>query len=800
MPVRIDAGRSRVSAPRTGGVVIRGTTGGSNARAIGSTLSDFADGQLQQIRAERAAEQAAADQIDIAKTSSAARLEWQKRLNDELDAYDGAEPGFTENFTTSFRQDAEARLAGLNPRIRQAVELDLVQFGERLTAGAIEGARGKRQAYVMRGLRETLDTEAEALLASPMDLASALEGLEPLTEAAPAALRDKFREEARAQLASAYVDGLLRDDPSELHYQLEAGMLDSVLDAKQKAQLQSTVSGTIARQAKAAEQAAHARRREEEGAAKDLVARVVAYEGAGLAAPPDLLQAARDAAIGITDPGLIEKMELASYKRRTRGSGGSKTAKQSLDVLEKTLEAGLAPAPEMIARARADVEASGTDALYQRLNDIAAAQEIRQEAALMPKADLAARLAEIRSGTVTEEGLKEFRILNKVAAQRERMGGDDNVGWAEQNGLVLQQLDLGSETLAGDLSRRVLQAEALAEMTGEKLQVFSKVERARFGEALDALPADQQADMLARLTVGAGGRSGAVIRELAAKNPVYGQAGYLTATGRGDTALAALQGAKLLKERPDLLPRSKAVFSEVENAYFGNAIPAARLDVRKGITDMARAIYAGDLAREGKGAKDFDADEYQAALQRAAGQSGVTGGIGDVGRGRIQLPAHMTADQVEGLVKSAEIEDWAAWSLGGVSMPSVIGENGMQPVDARFLKKSYLISVGEGRYQVSLTDPRFGAQYVLDGDSSPDAPRPFVLDLSQVDPAVVHQRFAASAAQARVRARTAPKAQDWGRDDPRYQDYLKQQSDKKPMSWGRDDPRYKDYPKKQADD
>ena len=785
MAARIDAGRGGLRSPATGGVQIRGGGAGNAMEGLGRAIQGFAQPLLEDAKAEREADQQNADRMALAKAGSEARLAWQKRLNDAIDNYDGSSDGFADEVAGAFEEDVRARVGSVSQRIRPALQEDLLRLGERTTSAAIEAERGKRQAYVMGGLRETVDATATSLLEDPQDLGGAFETIERLAEAAPAGLREKFRAEAKLSVSSAYADGLLKTDPGRLHYELEAGYFDDVLDAKQKAAMVANVDGQIARQAAALKREQDAQAKEATATAKDLAARVKAYESAGLPAPAELLQAAIDAAAAAHEPGLIEGMQLASYKRRNKGaSGGTKSAKEALKVLEGTLDAGLQPSADMIAAARAEVEAAGSEDLYQQLKEIADTQALRSEAAFQPRAELDARIDTLRANPADKAAFREYTVLSKVASQRDKRGRTDNIGWAEANGVVFQPVALGTDSLTGDMARRVIQAEAQASQSGEPLQLFSAKERKKLANDLAAMAPEEQAIALAQLTVGAGSRAGVVIRELAEKQPAFGQVGYLTATQRGDTALEALQGLALVKARPELLPTSKATLSGVETSTLGTAIPDARGDVRAGVIAAARGIYAGRLAAAGKTAKDFDPDDYAEALQDAAGRRGATGGIGKVNGQLVQLPAQMRAGEVRDLLRGMGEADWTAFSLNSKSVPSALGADGMEALTPEELKNAYLVSVGEGRYHVSLTNPRNGASYVLDSESDPEAPRPFVLDLTDVDPATVLQRLNSEAALKRAARQRETFDPASGQYAPAYKDYLARSGDR-PIDTGR---------------
>ncbi len=757
MPVPIDAGGRGPTIARSSGVQIDGAQPSDTMRQAGRSLSNFAERQLAEHVAERKQQEAEADKIALAKANAEVRLDWQQRLDDRLSGYDGAEAGFSERIAGEFEADARERLEAVPGRIRGQFEADLIRYGERITSSAITGESGKRQSYIMGGLRDTLDAHAMSVMARPDGFPDALEGLEGLVAAAPPGLQDAFRDEGGRVLVQAYSDTLLEQDPAALVDALAAGQLDAYLEPRAKASLEKQAKGALAAEARAAEREQAAAIRQRDSELKSLVSRVVAYENAGLPAPPELIAAAQDMALSMNDAASVEKLALARYKRETRGrgTGGTAPAKAALDTLEDTFEAGLMPSAEMIATAEREVATSGSEKMFTRLNDIAATQALRAEAAFKPRAELQAELDGLRGGAVDAEGLRDFKVLSGVLAQREKRGQNDNVGWAIDNGARIAPVALDSETLVPDIARRVVQAEALADETGERFQVFSQAERGAMAAALEELPAAEQAGALARLTAGAGGRASAVIGELAETKPHMGQAGYLTATGRGETAVMALEGAALLKQDKDLLGGTKSEWKAVEEETLGLAIPLSRGDVREGVVATARGIYAAEMARQGKSGEELDRKAYEEALQTAVGKSGAKGGIGKVNKRHVQLPAHMSASEVKRTLKAMSVEDWTAFSLSGASAPSAMGPDGLEPLERDELKGAYLLSVGEGRYQISLTDPSIRTAYVLDGASDAGAPRPFVLDLNSANAEELKRRQIIERAHADAAAREA---------------------------------------------
>lgn len=742
MAVRIDVNRQGIAAPRTGGVEVRGPGSGEAVAAIGRTLSDFAQPQLQQHIRERAAQEEMANRIEAARRTSEIRLEWQQKLREELDKYDGSAPGFAEGFSRQYADNVRERIAGMPEPIRKSVEIDLISFGERLTSSALEGEGGKRDAWTMKGLTSTLDAEAMALLDRPDDLPGALESMAGLAEGAPPALRGKFLEDSRRVLTASYAEAMLRDNPEGLLVELTDGQLDGVLNADQKGRYMKAAQGEVDKIVAEAERAAAAEFRRRQKTATDLVARVVAYYNAGLAPPPDLYAAAQDAALAIEDGGSLEKMKLAEYRaRRQRSSGGG--TPDSFKAIEKGLALGLEPSPDLVAQAVAEVEADPTGKLGPMLEKIAATAAIRQGAALMPRVDLEARIAELRGAPAGAAEIAELDVLTKVKKARDARAADDNLGWVMANGVQIAPVSLSSPDLVTNIAVRARDARLVAEETGEKVQMFTKAERAELGKALEAMPPDKQVETLAQLNAGAGSEAGTVMRELAAKSPVFAQAGHLAATGRAEIARLALVGRAALKANPQLLPKSKAALTAVETEVLGPLYGLAPPEVKQSIIDLARGIYAEQAQRAGKTGEDFSESDYRAALQMAAGRQGREGGTGKVRKQMVHLPPHMSAGTVESLINRMTAEEWTAYAYGTPGTP--VDESGAALTPEQ-LRRAHLVSVGEGLYQIKLVDPRLGrGAYVLAApldsrEVKGGALKPYVLDLRSVVPQVVDQR------------------------------------------------------------
>ncbi|MEO0784272.1 MAG: hypothetical protein AAFY10_01140 [Pseudomonadota bacterium] len=738
--VRIDANRRGLRGPSTGAVRVTSPARGRALSQLGASLRGVGDDQLAEIEAKRERDQTNADRVTAAKIVSENRLAWSTDLDASLKAYDGAQAGFADTFMEDIARRRDEALAGADERVRPLIELQFVGVSERLAAAALAGEEGKRQTYVMGGLRETLDTEAKRVLEQPDDLSGALENLDLLAESAPAGLRKAFAEEGRALLGAAYADKLMGEQPARLLSELNDGLLDGVYDAEAKAGLIDRAGAQVERNLRAAQQAREGAERERTARARDLSSRVVAYYTAGLAPPANLLEAAQMATTAADAPGQAERMALARYKaqRDDRKDAGD-LADDLLDSLEEATESGLRPSRETVAAAQRAIQASGDGDLAARLNDIAKTAELRQEAAFMPRGELDALIETYRQSEVDPSEVNEFNTLRNVAAARAR-ASDDAVGWAKANGMALTPVDLAGPGLVDVVARRVAEAEGLAEMTGEDLQIFSADERRQMAGALQALPPEERADRLARLVSGAGRASTHLIGELAEDEPYLGQAGYLTATGRGHIAVQAMEGMAAAERDGAVMPKARDLDALERSAAYG---AIARPDVREAVIQTARGLLAGELARTGRTGEDFDvgnsddAELYESMLSQAAGQVGPVGGIGEVRGQKILLPSHLSSEDVRGLMRGITPEEWTGWSFTGNAPAMADGQLASEALSARRLRRARLVSVGEGRYQVDVGDPETGSAFLVD---SADPSKRYVLDLTGVNAGGVRRR------------------------------------------------------------
>lgn len=716
-------------------------------RALASGVIDHNN----RVSAERAELQREADAVYLAHTGAEWRSRWTADLQENLDKYDGQEPGFALGFSKRYHQEADALLQKTPERMRGKVELELIRQGEILISAADEGERGRVRAFAMNRLAETAETQAETIRVMPelfWDAVSA-DALEDLKSAAPSGrteggegLGEAFVKEASGRYASAYADALLERDPGRLLDELEAGDLDPYISAGQKSNWMVTARGAFEKQELEAQQAVDRQVREWEAEANDLTARVKAFYSAGLAPPRDLLNAAFQANARVSDAGNDEAIELARYSANRGTKEDRKSAARSaLSDLNDAFKLGLSPSAEMLETARDQVAASGSQDLMRELQDIEAMAGKRQEFAFMTPKQAEDRLADLRAAPATRETVRETELLTATIEAREKAIADGNLaGYLASNGVPMPALDPQADDFAENLVRRAVVMQQASAEFGGPLQIFGKGEAQRLARQSEAMDPDQWMATYGAMSAVLGPNLGAALEAISEHAPLDAQAALLATQGRTAATQSILAGRKAMKDNPKLAPkRSSADVMAAESEVIGAALPPELAAHRNEIGEAARAWYAAEQLRTG-GDGEFDEAAYETALQVAAGRSGDKGGFGKVNGQRTLLPPHLSADDVQELIKSGEIfgRNSFRYSYGHPEIgrmggpPAFLNPDGTTEVyEADELRGATLVAKAPGIYWVKL-----GGEYVVDFTDTDEsgAALPFVLDLRRAAP------------------------------------------------------------------
>jgi hypothetical protein len=161
-------------------------------------------------------------------------------------------------------------------------------------------------------------------------------------------------------------------------------------------------------------------------------------------------------------------------------------------------------------------------------------------------------------------------------------------------------------------------------------------------------------------------------------------------------------------------------------------------DMADATLKTANAIYAARAFQHGLKGEDAlsrDGEKlYSRAVQEAAGAAFTAdgtqyGGIVDFQGRKVQVPASIKANDFAPIVKGLTADQIVKGSAYGGAPTRADGT----PLTS--MRNAYLISVGDGRYAVSVTDPQKGDPQLLRDPKAPvQTNHAYILDLHRVLP------------------------------------------------------------------
>lgn len=660
---RIDGNRGRVQ-----GVGAALTTPSSTAQPGGLGLD-----RVGAVFAERRAKhEANTDRITLAESASAYRLEASKHLDARADGFDGTGGPFADHVGAELSELAEAQIAALPSRLQQDARLRLGALRDELTLAAFNIEDARREEATLAGLARAGSAETNAILSDPAHYATALDNLDGLAEAAPAALRAKFLADQRAAYAAAYGEARINADPQGYARELESGALDDALAPQVKARQIDAARNEIRR-----------------------------------------------------------RQDRARIERERNESRAGAAYRSEAAAIERAVSMGL-PVSEERLEALGGVAAQGgadTQGAYAVFADAA-----RSAAALQDMAPAEARraLADIRKrvqarGDVTPVEADAIALIEKTVTGTETRLTQDFAGYLVDRG-ALAPLDLGALD-RGALSARAAEADAASARLGVEAQYFTETERAALGR-LD--PGGPEMLQIASLVAGHP-RAPQMLAEIAPKNPELAHFGGLLAQN-GSPAFVedAVAGAAARRDAGFETAIRKgdatgdgalAVASSVYGAAF-----ALSPQTRRASENAAGLAYDGRAQRSGVTREDFDPDAYGRALQEAAGgvyvregrREVLYGGVAEIGSRRVHAPSWIRNDRFEGVIRALGEDAIAA--AGG---PAVTASGA--PIDWREIKRGTPVAVREGVYQIALGDPASSPEWAMRPDGGV-----YTLDLNAI--------------------------------------------------------------------
>lgn len=423
-------------------------------------------------------------------------------------------------------------------------------------------------------------------------------------------------------------------------------------------------------------------------------------------------------------------------------------ARDTLDQWRNVSEAGYAAAPELVDSARKAVAAAGEPALVSQFRSLLrASQMVERLRGATPREVQAAiqGIDEKARGGATGDLAEAAIAARKFYSTMDEQLKKDPLGWASQQGVVtIAPLKLDGSDQGDAFKSRIKSAELAAARYGTHPVYLTDSEKDALTAHLATATPDQKLATLSMLAGGFGQRLPDVMGSIAKDQPIAAHAAGLVAPGASadnrQAARDALRGEALLSGP------AKDGGADLKPGVGARAAPAALSasgalgflpEERARVMDAADAIYAARASARGlRGAdanrynsdhgKDLYSESLNAALGATYTPSGQRfGGLATYHGRDVVAPSSIAADHFEDFVHGLSDSDLAAGSVNGGPPEIAAGK----PFTAKDLSRSYLISIGDGRYAVSITDPKDGApHYVTESDGI----KPYALDVNRI--------------------------------------------------------------------
>ena len=419
-------------------------------------------------------------------------------------------------------------------------------------------------------------------------------------------------------------------------------------------------------------------------------------------------------------------------KARRRLRGQARTAVAALDreakaaqkIRERTLqdaigdivdltEDGYAPAPELIEQTRALAAETGNAKLSDELELAEDMAVVIAGVQTQAPTDAKAALTELETAMAKGATPRQQAVAKGMQAAIDRLEKGleaDPLGFANQAGVVELEplpLDQDRDSLVAGFAGRRDQALSVKRRYGIPLRVFTPEETARMAAAMDDASPGRRADMAAAIVEGFGRDAQAAFAELGQAAPVMAHVGGLSLMGPRQNAAAqeALAGLDMTPEEAKAVPGEATDFDPVFAEELGGAIPPEFAAEVRAIRATAEHIYRVRARRAGVTA--FDAAIYRNAVSAALGSE-----IGSYRGLPVILPDGMNDRTFGRVIQGLDTRALNDWSAGA---RPVYGDGSAAKPSA--FRRAYFVSVGPGRYRVSVSDPRVRPEYLVDAES-----------------------------------------------------------------------------------
>lgn len=411
--------------------------------------------------------------------------------------------------------------------------------------------------------------------------------------------------------------------------------------------------------------------------------------------------------------------------------------KDDIAEIERAAALGLPVSDDRIDAARSAAMALGDQETFDRVNRIEEVsvyqrglQQLSLPEARQAVADLEASVN--NSGDTAPNEAAKIKVgratVSRMTAELKR----DPLSFANAAGVTQVEIVDFSQGNMDALGRRREQALEVAEHYGIPPKFFTAEERDRFSQSLKNANAEDGYAAMRSLVDAFGVNAPQAASELGDDVPVHAHLAALSSMGAqyDATARAGFRGLKAVESKAVELPSRRQTL-EVLNDVMSGAVDPSLSKVYGRIHEAARAIYANKVLEMGLG--DFQEreakDAFELSVRQAAGEWGDgKGGIASHNGRKLLLPQNLDEDEFGDVLSSLDSADLASVSLTGSVPKHVARGNKMRDATAEDIRDGYLVTIGHGRYRVSVTDPQVAVRFLLD----PSNGEPWIMDLSEV--------------------------------------------------------------------
>lgn len=634
---RIDAGRGTIAGVSPGRRTPLITSGAEQlSDGLAAVAGVLKDREIDRDRKE-AVRQESADRVTLAKAEAGFRERLTPEFDNDADAYDGAEPGFSDRWRERLDKEIETETASLDPRLADAARLRFQNVRDNFALASIRLEDAKRDGFVLKGIGEVAEAEFLGAQRDPSSLAERRANIDSVVEAAPGD-RDSLRKEYYERLGAATLAGFEKANPGRGLDALDGGDFDRLLPAEQQALWRNRLNDEMDRRAREADRQAEKIQRQASSAVKE---------------------------------------ELGDIYRLRKL--GLPVSDERYDALSRVATIAGDDTPALVDRARS-------------------ANRAGEEVKKMPFAGAVAAVSALRTelSRQTDVRPEDAQILEAAEASlsgmKKQMSGDF-LAFAAANRGGVDPLDFNDPVAS--LKRRASVAKEQADYYGApKVRFFTDNELASIKGLVES---DKGRRALFIDAVAAAGAP-EMLKEIAPAAPTIAHVAGLKAMG-GDAGFVndVLRGGDLRKEKAlaSTVDRTAIRAPAIETNVFGSAF-ALRPEAKARAIESAGLAYDAWSADLTRGKDDFDGKEYKLALQRAAGATGpendLSGGVTTLRNRPVAVPPYVRQRDFQRLWTVMPQDQWALGNGRGA-----FDEDGREIPPAE-LRRMHPVAVDSGVY------------------------------------------------------------------------------------------------------